>query len=200
PLQFDLILYRDHGTVSDVVLGWLTILYSEVSWLLDAGRLLIGHGIGVISYVVPVYIAEITPKNLRGAFTYVNQLMIAMGISVMWLVGIVIPWRTLAFIGAIPYLLQMVGLFFIPESPRWLLLAFCRQKMVGGKTEFALQLLRGENAEISEEAAEIRDYTENLHQLSESRVSDLLRPKYAKSLIASLPINYIVHRLTVSRL
>nr|GEX03717.1 sugar transporter ERD6-like 5 [Tanacetum cinerariifolium] len=160
------------------LLGWLTILYSEVSWLLDAGRLLIGYGIGVISYVVPVYIAEITPKNLRGAFTYVNQLMIAMGISVMWLVGIVIPWRTLAFIGAIPCLLQMVGLFFIPESPRWL-----AKKGRWKDSEFAIQRLRGENAEISEEVAEIRDYTENLHQLSESRVSDLLRPEYAKSLI-----------------
>ncbi|GKD90904.1 sugar transporter ERD6-like protein 5 isoform X3 [Tanacetum coccineum] len=145
PLQFHLILYADHGTVSDV------LFIRVVSWLLDAGRLLIGYGIGVISYVVPVYIAEITPKNLRGAFTYVNQLMIAMGISVMWLVGIVISWRTLAFIGAIPCLLQMVGLFFIPESPRWL-----AKNGRWKDSEFAIQRLRGENAEISEEVAEIR--------------------------------------------
>nr|GEU89281.1 sugar transporter ERD6-like 5 isoform X2 [Tanacetum cinerariifolium] len=56
------------------LLGWLAILFSKVPWLLDAGRLSIGYGIGVLSYVVPVYIAEITPQNLRGAFTTVNQI------------------------------------------------------------------------------------------------------------------------------
>ncbi|KAI3506348.1 hypothetical protein L1887_28705 [Cichorium endivia] len=158
--------------------GWLAILYSEVSWLLDVGRLSIGYGVGIISYVVPVYIAEITPKNLRGAFTDVNQLMISIGISVMWLLGVLIPWRTLALIGTIPCVLQILGLFFIPESPRWL------AKIGRWKDcEFALQQLRGKNAEISEEAAEIRDYTETLDQLSQSRVFDLFQPEYSKSLI-----------------
>ncbi|KAJ9565070.1 hypothetical protein OSB04_001036 [Centaurea solstitialis] len=153
----------------------------RVSWLLDAGRLLIGYGIGVISYVVPVYIAEITPQNLRGAFTTVNQLMISTGISVMWLIGILIPWRTLALIGTVPCLLQILGLFFIPESPRWLA-KIGRWKDI----ESTLQRLRGENAEISEEAAEIKDYTETLNQLSETRVFDLFQPEYAKSLIVGV--------------
>ncbi|KAI3664968.1 hypothetical protein L6452_43583 [Arctium lappa] len=161
--------------------GWLAILYSEVSWLLDAGRLLIGYGIGVISYVVPVYIAEITPQNLRGSFTTANQLLISIGISVMWLIGILIPWRTLALIGTVPCLLQVLGLFFIPESPRWL------AKIDRWKDcESALQRLRGENAEISEEAAEIRDYTETLQQLSETKFFDLFQPEYAKSLIVGV--------------
>ncbi|KAJ9564712.1 hypothetical protein OSB04_000678, partial [Centaurea solstitialis] len=179
-----------------------------VSWLLDAGRLSIGYGIGVLSYVVPVYIAEITPPNLRGTFTTVNQLMICIGVSVMWLIGTVIPWRTLALIGkfllklndflkfrkrfnysnrlyvlagTIPCLLQILGLFFIPESPRWL------AKIGRWKDcESALQRLRGENAEISEEAAEIKDYTETLHQLSESRVLDLFQQEYVKSLIVGV--------------
>ncbi|KAI7733703.1 hypothetical protein M8C21_020686 [Ambrosia artemisiifolia] len=164
------------------LLGWLAILYSQaVSWLLDAGRLFIGYGIGVTSYVVPVYIAEITPKNLRGAFTNVNQLMIAVGISVMWLVGIIIPWRTLALIGTIPCLLQVLGLFFIPESPRWL-----AKNGRWKDSESALQKLRGKNAAIFEEAAEIRDYTETLHQLSESGVFDLFQPEYTRSLIVGV--------------
>nr|XP_043608011.1 sugar transporter ERD6-like 5 isoform X2 [Erigeron canadensis] len=159
------------------LLGWLSIFYSEVSWLLDAGRLSLGYGIGVLSYVVPVYIAEITPRNLRGAFTTANQLMICIGMSVMWLIGIVIPWRTLALIGTIPCLLQILGLFFIPESPRWL-------AKIGQweGCESALQRLRGENANTSKESVEIRDYTKSLHQLSETRVLDLIQLKYAKSL------------------
>ncbi|KAK1423684.1 hypothetical protein QVD17_18991 [Tagetes erecta] len=161
--------------------GWLTILYSQDSWLLDAGRLFIGYGIGVTSYVVPVYIAEITPKNLRGAFTNVNQLMIAIGISVMWLVGIVLPWRTLALIGTVPCLLQVLGLFFIPESPRWL-----AKNSRWKESESALQKLRGKHAEIFEEAAEIREYTETLHHLSETGVFDLFQPEYTRSLIVGV--------------
>ncbi|KAK9074983.1 hypothetical protein SSX86_003302 [Deinandra increscens subsp. villosa] len=160
------------------LLGWLAIIYSEVSWLLDAGRLLIGYGIGVLSYVVPVYIAEITPQNLRGAFTTVNQLMICIGVSVMWLIGTFIPWRTLAIIGTIPCLLQVIGLFFIPESPRWL-----AKIGLWKDCESTLYRLRGKNAEIIEEAAEIREYTETLLQLSQARVFDLFQPEYAKSLI-----------------
>ncbi|XP_023746363.1 sugar transporter ERD6-like 5 isoform X4 [Lactuca sativa] len=160
------------------LLGWLAILYSKVSWLLDVGRLLIGYGIGVLSYVVPVYIAEITPQNLRGAFTTVNQLMICIGVSVMWLIGTFIHWRSLALIGIIPCMLQILGLLFIPESPRWL-----AKIGLWKECEYALQQLRGENADISEEAAEIRDYTETLDQISESGVFDLFQPEYAKSLI-----------------
>ncbi|GJZ65886.1 sugar transporter ERD6-like protein 5 [Tanacetum coccineum] len=102
----------------------------KVSWLLDAGRLSIGYGIGVLSYVVPVYIAEITPQNLRGAFTTVNQANIGM-------------WKD---------------------------------------CESALHRLRGENADVSEEATEIKDYTETLHQLPETRIFDIFQPEYAKSL------------------
>ncbi|KAL8265827.1 hypothetical protein R6Q59_003171 [Mikania micrantha] len=152
-----------------------------VSWLLDVGRLSIGYGIGVLSYVVPVYIAEITPQNFRGAFTTVNQLMICIGVSIMWLIGIFIPWRTLAIIGTIPCLLQLMGLFFIPESPRWL-----AKLGLWKDCESALHRLRGKDAEIFEEAAEIRDYTETLNQLSEARVFDLLQPEYAKSLIVGV--------------
>ncbi|KAK1439416.1 hypothetical protein QVD17_05234 [Tagetes erecta] len=163
------------------LLGWLAIIYSEVSWLLDAGRLSIGYGIGVLSYVVPVYIAEITPQNLRGTFTTVNQLMICIGVSAMWLIGTFVPWRTLAIIGIIPCILQVIGLFFIPESPRWL------AKIGRWKDcESALRKLRGKNAEIIEEAAEIRDYTEALCQQSESRIFDLFQREYTKSLIVGV--------------
>ncbi|KAK6119237.1 hypothetical protein DH2020_047020 [Rehmannia glutinosa] len=102
------------------IVGWLAIAFAKNVWWLDIGRLSTGFGVGLLSYVVPVYIAEITPKNLRGAFTAVNQLMICCGASVIYLVGNVISWRLLALIGTIPCLIQLVGLFIIPESPRWL--------------------------------------------------------------------------------
>ncbi|XP_042010056.1 sugar transporter ERD6-like 5 isoform X1 [Salvia splendens] len=163
------------------LVGWLAIAFSKNVWWLDIGRLSTGFGIGLLSYVVPVYIAEITPKNLRGAFTAVNQLMICCGVSIMFLVGNVINWRLLALTGTIPCLVQLVGLFFVPESPRWLAKV---GKWEG--SEASLLRLRGKKADIFEEAAEIRDYTRSLEQLKESGLMDLFQRKYAHSLIVGV--------------
>ncbi|KAL8166618.1 hypothetical protein V2J09_008117 [Rumex salicifolius] len=46
--------------------GWIAIAFSEAVWSLYVGRLLTGAGMGLISYVVPIYVAEIAPRNLRG--------------------------------------------------------------------------------------------------------------------------------------
>ncbi|KAF8401594.1 hypothetical protein HHK36_012539 [Tetracentron sinense] len=179
----DLIGRRGTMGVSDIfcIAGWLAILFAKGAWWLDLGRLSMGYGIGLISYVVPVYIAEITPKDLRGGFTTVNQLMICCGASLAFLIGTVVNWRTLALIGTIPCLGQLLGLLFVPESPRWL------AKVSRGKEyEATLQRLRGKNADISQEAAEIRDYTETLHRHSEARMLDLFQRKYAHSLIVGV--------------
>ncbi|THG04481.1 hypothetical protein TEA_022653 [Camellia sinensis var. sinensis] len=55
------------------VAGWLAIYFAKGSLALDIGRVATGYGMGVFSYVVPVFIAEIAPKNLRGALTTLNQ-------------------------------------------------------------------------------------------------------------------------------
>ncbi|XP_061348418.1 sugar transporter ERD6-like 5 isoform X2 [Gastrolobium bilobum] len=159
------------------ILGWLTITFSKVAWSLYVGRLLVGCGIGLLSYVVPVYIAEITPKNLRGGFTTVHQLMICCGMSLTYLIGAFSNWRILALIGTIPCLLQLLSLPFIPDSPRWL-------AKVGRlkESDSALQRLRGENADMYQEATEIRDYTETLQRQKEASIIGLFQLKYLKSL------------------
>ncbi|GER45375.1 major facilitator superfamily protein [Striga asiatica] len=163
------------------IIGWIAIAFAENVWWLDIGRLSTGFGIGILSYVVPVYIAEITPKNLRGAFTAANQLMICCGASIMYLVGNIISWRLLALIGVIPCLIQLMGLFVIPESPRWL-------AKIGQweGTEASLVRLRGKDADIFEEAEEIRDYTRTLEQLNDSRMIDLFQKKYAHALVVGV--------------
>ncbi|GLT90362.1 hypothetical protein SLE2022_082990 [Rubroshorea leprosula] len=163
------------------LIGWVAIALSKVAWLLDLGRLLIGYGMGLLSYVVPIYIAEVTPKDIRGGFTTVHQLMICCGASISYLIGAFVTWRTLALIGTIPCIVQLFGLFFIPESPRWL-----AKNGRWKECEVSLQRLRGENADISDEASEIRDYTETVQQLSEASVFDLFQRKYAHSLIVGV--------------
>ncbi|KAH9754755.1 Sugar transporter ERD6-like 5 [Citrus sinensis] len=132
-------------------LGWLAIAFAKDALWLDSGRLLIGFGAGIISYVIPIYVAAISPKDFRGVFTAFHQLMNTFGCSLAYFFGNVIPWRVLALIGVIPCVLQLIGLFFIPESPRWLV-------KIGKEKEFetTLQNLRGKGADISQEAAEIR--------------------------------------------
>ncbi|KAK4852527.1 hypothetical protein QYF36_024857 [Acer negundo] len=159
-------------------IGWLAIAFTKDSLWLDLGRFSIGFGVGITSYVVPVYIAEIAPKELRGVYTSINQLMSTCGFSLFYLIGNVISWRALALIGVIPCLLQLTGLFFIPESPRWLV-------KIGREKEFenALQRLRGKNSDCSEEATDIRDHLETSQQHLEAGILELFQRKYANSLI-----------------
>ncbi|XP_031377142.1 uncharacterized protein LOC116192638 isoform X7 [Punica granatum] len=78
------------------------------------------------------------------------MLTMACGVSIMFIIGPVLYWRLLALIGMAPCLLQLLGLFFVPESPRWLANMGRRKEAEG-----ALQRLWGRNADISKEAAEI---------------------------------------------
>ncbi|XP_020540305.1 uncharacterized protein LOC105647834 [Jatropha curcas] len=159
------------------IIGWLAIILSKGAWSLDLGRLSVGIGVGIISYVTPTYIAEITPKNLRGAFASLNTLMMGCGISLMFIIGSICNWRILAVLGAIPCAIQFLGAFFIPESPRWL-------AKVGreNELEISLQRLRGKNADISLEAAEIIGYTQDFGQIAEDGIKELFQWKYAHAI------------------
>ncbi|KAI4364576.1 hypothetical protein MLD38_020650 [Melastoma candidum] len=162
------------------IAGWILIAFAQNAWCLDVGRLSVGIGIGIVVYVVPVYITEITPRTVRGAFTSLNQFSLCCGFSLMYFLGTVISWRVLALIGAIPCVLQIIGLFLIPESPRWL------EKVSRDKEfEASLQRLRGKDADISQEAVEIRGYTEVFEQES-SWIFDMFQRRYARPLIISV--------------
>ncbi|KAL3517523.1 hypothetical protein ACH5RR_020112 [Cinchona calisaya] len=158
------------------VAGWLAIYFAMGVVPLDIGRLATGYGMGVFSYVVPVFIAEIAPKDLRGALTTINQFMICAGVSVSFIIGTLLTWRTLASVGLIPCAVLLLGLFIIPESPRWLAKGG-RQK----EFEAALQKLRGSKADISEEAVEIQDYIETLQRLPKASIVDLFQRRYLRS-------------------
>ncbi|XP_020575809.1 sugar transporter ERD6-like 7 isoform X2 [Phalaenopsis equestris] len=163
------------------MVGWLAIYFGKNVVLLDFGRISTGFGTGVFSYVVPVFIAEIAPKNLRGGLTALNQLMICGGLSVTYIVGTLVSWRELALIGLIPCVILLFGLFFIPESPRWL-------AKVGQQELFeeSLRRLHGKDADISEEAAEIQDYIETLNRLPKAKIVDLFQRKYIRSTIVGV--------------
>ncbi|XP_074316535.1 sugar transporter ERD6-like 16 [Silene latifolia] len=160
------------------ITGWLAVYFAKDSLFLDIGRLSSGYGIGVLSYVVPIFIAEIAPKDLRGGLTTLNQLMIVTGSSMSLLLGSVISWRNLALVGLLPCIVLISGLFFVPESPRWL-------AKVGRQKDFkvALRILRGKDADISREIAAIEDYNMILEGLPKGSLLDLFQAKYIKAVI-----------------
>ncbi|KAG5541313.1 hypothetical protein RHGRI_021222 [Rhododendron griersonianum] len=178
---------------------------SKGVWFLDVGRFSVGYGIGLLSYVVlalefDFYIWLLLNVTLEAEGICIcnsKQLMICIGVSITYLVGTFVTWRILALIGIIPCVLQLLGLFFIPESPRWL-----AKNDRWLDCEAALQRLRGQSANITEEATEIRyflcaikksdqllplkDYTETLQKLAAAKVLDLFQRKYAHSLIVGV--------------
>jgi sugar porter (SP) family MFS transporter len=93
---------------------------------LIAARFIGGLAVGAASVLSPMYIAEIAPKNIRGALGSLNQLAIVFGILVTyvanWLLQDTGPnnWRYMFAAEIIPALLFLIALVFIPESPRYL--------------------------------------------------------------------------------
>ncbi|KAK7831505.1 sugar transporter erd6-like 5 [Quercus suber] len=169
------------GMVGAVISGKLADIIGRkyTMWILDIFYIM--GWFAIYFAKAPTYLSEITPKNLRGGITSVSMAMIPVSVSVAYLIGSVINWRALALIGAIPCLLLLFGLFFIPESPRWL-------AKIGREREFeaALQRLRGKNVNISEEAADIKDYTENIQKIPEDKILDLFQQKYSHLLIVGI--------------
>ena len=96
-------------------------------WSFIAARILGGVGIGLASNVSPVYIAEVSPPEMRGRLVSVNQLTIVLGIIFAQLANYLvfrtvtsdISWRVMFGAETVPAALFLVLAFFIPESPRW---------------------------------------------------------------------------------
>uniref|UniRef100_A0A8C3C1P8 Solute carrier family 2, facilitated glucose transporter member 5 n=1 Tax=Cairina moschata TaxID=8855 RepID=A0A8C3C1P8_CAIMO len=108
-------------------------------------RVIMGIYAGLASNVVPMFLGEMAPKNLRGAIGVVPQLFITIGILIAQILGLnsilgnVEGWPVLLGLTGIPSVIQLLTLPFFPESPRYLLI----QKGNEEQARQALQRLRG---------------------------------------------------------
>ncbi|KAK4780694.1 hypothetical protein SAY87_016800 [Trapa incisa] len=155
------------------VIGWLAISFAKDTSFLYMGRLLEGFGVGIISFTVPVYIAEIAPQDKRGSLGSINQLSITIGVLLAYLLGMFFSWRVLAILGALPCLIVIPGLFFIPESPRWLAKMGMTEEF-----EISLQVLRGFDKDISVEVNDIKRAVASSSKRTTIRLANLKRRRY----------------------
>ncbi len=87
-------------------------------------RVVLGLAVGAASVIVPLYLAELAPTEIRGAIASLNQLMIVTGILVAYIVNLSLAasggWRLMLGLAVVPALVMLVGMLFMPETPRWL--------------------------------------------------------------------------------
>lgn len=103
---------------------WMAL--STTLGLLVAGRLLVGVAVGVAAQCIPVYLSEISPASTRGTVLALNCLAITGGqlcsyVASLLLQEVAHAWRYLFALAALPAVLFLLLLDFIPESPRWLI-------------------------------------------------------------------------------
>ncbi|SEW51845.1 MFS transporter, sugar porter (SP) family [Chitinophaga arvensicola] len=151
-------------------------------------RILIGIAIGITSYVVPMYIAEISPTRIRGALVTLNQLMITIGILVSYITDFALSddnnnesWRWMFLVGLIPALVLLIGMFFLPETPRWLI---SRHRLEEG----IKVLKKVEDPDMVEKTLaniqqEVKQETEN-----KTRVTEIFKPWLRTPLIITVGI------------
>ena len=108
--------------VTGVATGWAT----NFDFFIVA-RLISGVAVGVAALVCPMYIAEVAPASMRGRLVAFYQLAIVSGLLLAYLSNYLLldsginNWRWMFSSQTIPSLLFFAGLFFVPESPRWLI-------------------------------------------------------------------------------
>ncbi|SEM30649.1 MFS transporter, sugar porter (SP) family [bacterium A37T11] len=124
------------GRKPGLMLAALIFAVSSIGMALSHGlmffvcmRFAAGIGVGMASLLSPMYIAEVSPAAVRGRNVAINQLTVVIGILVTNVVNYFLAnlgidaWRWMFGFGVVPSLLFFAGVFWLPESPRWLVKA-----------------------------------------------------------------------------
>lgn len=107
------------------IVGTLVLALAPTVEIVVLGRFIIGLAVGGSTAIVPVYLSELAPTDARGSLSSLNQLMITIGILSSYLVNYALSpfeaWRWMLGLAVVPSFILMIGVIFMPESPRWLL-------------------------------------------------------------------------------
>ena len=163
-------------------IGALASALAPSPTILIVSRVVLGLAIGLASTNVPVYLSEVAPPHARGWVVSLFQLAVTVGIVVAYLTDYAFAgvegWRWMLGLAVVPALVFGTGMFFLPETPRWLIR--------GGYDEVAHRVLvriRG----LSDVNVEIEEIKASLAQQAESgHWSDLLRRQVRPALVVGL--------------
>jgi sugar porter (SP) family MFS transporter len=143
-------------------------------------RFFVGVCIGIASLVTPLYLSEMSPARIRGALVSLNQLAITVGIVTGYFVDYALAesqnWRWMFITAVSPSLVLLVGMIFLPESPRWLVRAGFRERAL----ENLYRLGRGAEAE-----AELKDVEDVLAQQRQG-FGILLQPGFRVAVLVGI--------------
>ena len=143
-------------------------------------RLFVGAAVGISSMLVPLYIAELAPEDIRGALVTLNQMAISTGVVIAYYVDYLLAgsgnWRWMFISAVVPSVILLTGLIFLPETPRWL--------AANGKFHEAARVLaRIEGPEkVERDLHELRRVTET----DQLRFRDLLVPRFRRPLVVGI--------------
>ncbi|KAJ3093975.1 High-affinity glucose transporter rgt2 [Phlyctochytrium planicorne] len=171
--------------------------------ILVVGRVISGISIGVLSMVVPLYIAETAPPQIRGRLTTVYQLLITFGIFLANCINAAVyvntdkesstMWRIALGLQVIPAALLVVAVSFIPLSPRWL-----AEKGRHEEAQAVIAKLRSadvNDAEVVAEYDSIRQGVEFERRIGTASWGELAKPGIARRLVIAV-INQTFQQLT----
>jgi len=154
-----------------------TALAPTVNCLI-AARILSGIAIGMASFLSPMYIAELVPARVRGSLVAVNMLAITSGIVVAYLVDYGLSgiqgWRYMFGLAALPSIALVIGMWRLPDSPRWLISK--------SKIEQATQVLRRVRSE-SEVSPEITEIQKSMEKQGDGGIVGLIQPSVRMPMI-----------------
>jgi sugar porter (SP) family MFS transporter len=111
------------------LVGTLLCVFSPGFAVMVAGRLVLGLAVGGASAVVPVFLAELSPYEIRGSLAGRNEVMVAVGALAAFVMNAIIGsvwgelpgvWRIMLAVSALPAVFLFIGMLSMPESPRWL--------------------------------------------------------------------------------
>ncbi|XP_005142535.2 solute carrier family 2, facilitated glucose transporter member 6 [Melopsittacus undulatus] len=132
--------------------GYALMAAAQGTGMLLLGRVLTGYAGGVTSASIPVYISEISHPRVRGMLGACPQMMAVLGSLILYALGLVLDWRSLAVAGEVPVLVMSVLLCFMPNSPRFLLSQGKEDEALG-----SLCWLRGKDTDYIREYQQIKD-------------------------------------------